>query len=405
MQKSVFDLNKKFLPKDKNSVKEVIILGSTGSVGSQALEICISNPEKFRVKALIAHKSIDDLIKQAVAVEPEYVVLSESEAAEKVKTALSSRKIKTKVLSGENAKKEVISEGCDIAITAIPGIQGLELTLEAIKYSKVLAFANKETIIYAGELMLELAEENKTCIIPIDSEHNAIFQILDGLEIEKIKKIILTASGGPLLNSELGEIKNASVQDVLKHPTWKMGRKISVDSATLFNKALEVMEASYLFGMRLDDIEVIIHPESIVHGMVRLHDGSLIMHAGARNMKLPISYALGWPNTGVFMEGLNLCDIGSLNFSAVDHQKFQIFQLAIDAAKRGVVQRITMNYANEVAVQMFLDGRIKFFEIYEFVKKAIDEVDGIAFELNTKEYCKSVQKICGYVEKLIFNHL
>lgn len=402
MQQSVFDLNKKFFPQENQMPRQVIILGSTGSVGSQAFDLCINNPKEFKVKALVSHGNVDELLKQVIAAEPEYVVLSEESSAKRLQQSLTNSK--TKILFGEQAKKDVIADGYDVAITAVPGIKGLSLTLDAIKYSKIVAFANKETVIYAGEMMLELAEKHQTCIIPIDSEHNAIFQILDGLNREKVGKIILTASGGPLLNYNYAQIKEASPEEVLKHPTWKMGRKISVDSATLFNKALEVIEASYLFGFPLDKIEAVIHPESIVHGMVRLHDGSLIMHAGARDMRLPISYALSWPNKGPFIDNLNLCEVGSLNFSDIDHERFPMFQLAINAAKSGYVSRIAMNYANEVAVQMFLDRKIRFLEMYEIVKEILEKIHNIEFELQANDHCKVVQMICDHVDGLFLRN-
>lgn len=362
--KNIFDLNKS-IDIQMKPLREVIILGASGSVGRQAFELCTTHTNKFKIKTLISGINIEETIRQALIAEPEYIVMANEDAARKVREVVNCR-----VLSGAIGRKEAISIGYDIAITAIPGINGLISTFDAIANAKIVAFANKETIIYAGEQLIEAAEKHRTCIIPIDSEHNAIFQILDGINQSKVDKIILTASGGPLLNRS--NFDNVTVEDVLKHPTWNMGQKISVDCATLMNKALEVIEASYLFGKNFDEIDIIIHPESIIHGMVKIRDGSLLIHASAADMKLPIAYALNWPEIGLFHRDLDLLTIGKLTFLEPSYDRFPLFMLAINAAKDSVKSRIIMNYANEVAVHLFLERKISFLMIYQIVDFALN---------------------------------
>ncbi len=397
MHQSVFNLNKNVGKIDNISQREVLLLGGSGSVGRQAFELCIEN--HLKIKTIISGKNALETIKQGIESKPEYIVMSDKTSADIVIKALKEHKIETKVLYGEDAQKEVISYGYNISITAVPGLQGLDLTFEAIKHSDLVAFANKETIIYAGELMIEYAKLYKTIIIPIDSEHNAIFQILDGMAQKSFKKIILTASGGPFLNKTSEEIRCDSVSDVLNHPTWKMGNKITVDSATLFNKALEVIEASYLFGASLDQIDVVIHPESVVHGMIQMNDASLLMHASAPDMKLPIAYALSWPNQSIFHKSLDLTEIGKLTFIKPDYDKFPMFRLAIDAAKDGHISRIIMNYANEIAVNMFLENKIKFFQIYEVVEFALHNL--VQKRFKEDNILKAVHNICDDVKNII----
>ena len=357
--KNIFNLNKSTkLTIDK--VREVLILGASGSVGKQAFELAIANPDKFKIKAIISGKNVDETIRQGLIAQPEYIVMASAKAAEEVRAS-----VVCKVLWGSTARDEIIALGYDVAITAIPGIDGLEATFKAIAYSKIVAFANKETIIYAGEKLIEEAEKHKTAIIPIDSEHNAIFQILDSIDQDRVEKIILTGSGGPLLNRF--DMEKITVEDVLKHPTWNMGKKISVDSSTMMNKALEVIEASYLFGRDIDEIGVIIHPESIIHGMVRLKDGSLLMHSAPADMKLPISYGLNWPYLGSYRNDLDLIKLGKLTFLEPNYEKFPLFKLAIKAAKAGMESRVIMNYGNEIAVNLFLEKKISFKDIYQVV--------------------------------------
>ena len=388
--KNIFNLNKS-ISLTKNPLKEILILGASGSVGRQAFELCISNPDKFKIKTLVSGKNVDETIRQALIAQPEYIVMADEVSAEKVRTAVG-----CKVLWGDSGRDEVISFGYDIAITAIPGIDGLEATFKAIAHSKVVAFANKETIIYAGEKLIEEAEKHKTAIIPIDSEHNAIFQILDGINQSHVEQIILTASGGPLLNRV--DMDKVTVEDVLKHPTWNMGKKITVDCATLMNKALEVIEASYLFGRNIDEIEIIVHPESIIHGMVRLKDGSLLMHSAPADMKLPLSYAINWPEVGSFNNNLDLIKVGKFTFLEPSYKKFPLFKLAINAAKKSIESRVIMNYANEIAVNLFLDSKISFKEIYEVVEFALNA--NIKFQ--GEKHFSDLRNMTALVKKAIF---
>lgn len=343
---SIFDLNRSMDIITKQ-IRDVIILGASGSVGRQAFDLCIANPDRFKIKTLVSGVNVDETIRQALIGKPDYIVMANESAAERVSDVIDN----CIVLYGDIGRKEAITAGYDIAITAIPGIDGVISTFDTIANAKIVAFANKETIIYAGDNLLKHAQQYNTCIIPIDSEHNAIFQILNGIDQSRFDKIILTGSGGPLLNRI--DFDKITLEEVLKHPTWNMGQKISVDSATLMNKALEVIEASYLFGMNFNDIDIVIHPESIIHGMVKMKDGSLLMHASAPDMKLPIAYALNWPEVGSFRRDLDLVNVGKLTFLEPDHNRFPLFKLALSAAEDSVKSRIIMNYANELAVNLF----------------------------------------------------
>jgi 1-deoxy-D-xylulose-5-phosphate reductoisomerase len=386
---SVFNLNKSISVKLPD-VRNVIILGASGSVGRQAFELSMARPDKFKIQALISGQNVEETIRQANLAKPQYVVMANEAAAAAVREAVS-----CKVMWGPKAQEEVISLGYDVAVTAIPGIDGLVSTFKAIAHSKVVAFANKETIIYSGERLVKEARKYGTCLIPIDSEHNAIFQILDTIDQARVEKIILTASGGPLLNRV--DMESVTVEDVLKHPTWNMGKKITVDCATLVNKALEVIEARYLFGMSFDQIDIVIHPQSIIHGMVRLQDGSLLMHASPPDMKLPISYGLSWPSAGVFNRPLNL--LGTLTFLEADYERFPLFKLAINAAKAGDIERVIMNYANELAVNLFLEKKISFKQIYDLVSFALEQ--NIQFKLEDESFFSNVKDICSLVKDRI----
>lgn len=391
---SIFKINQQIII-DNTFPKSVLLLGGSGSIGRQTFELCVAQPEKFRVKSIISGNNVQETIRQAKTVQPEFIVMATESAARAVQSEISN----VKVLFGDLSKKEVIATGHDIAITAIPGLNGLISTFDAIQHSKVVAFANKEVIVYTGELLLKFAQKYNTAIIPIDSEHHAIFQILHGLNnLENVKKIVLTASGGPFLHRK--NIKNVSIEDVLNHPTWRMGSKISVDCATLFNKALEVIEASYLFGMNLNDIEAIIHSESVVHGIIELKSGEIFMHASASDMKIPINAALNWPQKGSFYIPLNLTSVGRLNFQNIDHSQFPMFNLCIDAAKHGIITRIAVNYANELAVEMFLNSQIQFHEIYHVVNLGLNSSMNFKSE-NIFDTIDTIQSICTNVKMAI----
>jgi 1-deoxy-D-xylulose-5-phosphate reductoisomerase len=392
---SVFNLNKSIsvkLPKIRN----LIILGASGSVGRQTFELSMAEPDKFKIKAIVSGKNIEETIRQANLAKPDYIVMTNEDAAAAVREAVS-----CKVLWGPKGQDEVISLGYDIAISAIPGIDGLVSTFKAIANSKIVAFANKETIIYSGERLIKEARKYGTCIIPIDSEHNAIFQILDSIDQTRVDKITLTASGGALLNRV--DMSNIKVEDVLKHPTWNMGKKITVDCATLVNKALEVIEARYLFGMGFDNIDIIIHPQSIIHGIVTIKDGSTIMAGGPPDMKIPISYGINWPKIGTFSNRLNLSQMGNLTFFEPDYERFPLFKLAINAAKAGDIERIIMNYGNELAVNLFLNGAVQFKDIYELVSFALDSK--VQVESNSDNFFSYVKSICSLVEEKIIERV
>lgn len=349
-------------------MKGVAILGSTGSIGRSALEVIRSNPKRFRVVALAAGDNIALLKEQAEEFKPDFVSVSGKEAAAALGKAL-----KAPVGAGvEGAEEAARCKGADVVISAIAGAAGLIPTLAAIRAGKVIALANKETLVLAGALVMEEARRHGAKIIPVDSEHSAVFQSIAGQRREDIKRVVLTASGGPFLNRPVEELDGVTPAEALKHPRWSMGRKISIDSATLMNKGLEVIEASHLFGIPGSRISVVIHPQSIVHSMAEYVDGSIISQMSVPDMKGPIAYALSLPER---IEGatkpLDLSGL-RLDFMEPDLKRFPCLALAYDALQAGGTAPAALNAADEEAVGMFLNGRIPFTGIY----KVISEVMG-----------------------------
>ena len=349
-------------------MKKLIILGSTGSIGTQSLEV--AKKEGYEIVALAAGSNIKLLEQQAREFKPKYVAVGETAAAEELKIKLKDTSVK--VLSGNDGICEVASLSADVVINAIVGIAGLRPTLAAIEAKNTIALANKETLVTGGELVNKALKENNVKLLPVDSEHSAIFQSLQGVPSGSVSKILLTASGGPFYGKKISELENVTRAEALKHPNWSMGAKITIDSATLMNKGLEVIEAVHLFHVKPDDIEVLVHRQSILHSAVELSDGAVIAQLGTPDMKLPIQYAITYPErAGLCGERLSLTDIGTLTFEKPDYETFRCLPLCIDAIKQGGLKPVAANGANEAAVKLFLEDKIKFLQIAELVEMAI----------------------------------
>lgn len=355
-------------------MKKITVLGSTGSIGTQALEV-ISKSDEFRVLALAAGKNIKLLESQARRFMPQTVAVYDAAAASDLKAAL--RDTGIKVLSGEEGVIEAASAGADTVVTAIVGVAGLKPTVAAIKAGSDIALANKETMVTAGEIINGLCRRYGVKLLPVDSEHSAIFQSLQGAPEGSVKKIILTASGGPFYGKTVGELKNVTVAEALAHPNWSMGSKITVDSATLMNKGLEVIEAVHLFGVRPSDIEVVVHRQSILHSAVEFTDGAVIGQMGTPDMRVPIQYALTYPLRGASFERLSLTDIGTLTFERPDTDTFRSLPLCIKAIERGGLYPAAINGANEQSVKLFLEGRIGFTDIAELNEAAMENAKSV----------------------------
>lgn len=353
-------------------MKILSILGSTGSIGTQTLEIVRENPGRFKVEALAANSDIDRLEAQVREFRPGITAIRDEGSYKELKSRVGGL---TQVTTGlEGVVEAAAAEGSDTVVSAIVGIAGLLPTYKAIKAGKDIALANKETLVTAGRLITEEVRKNKVRMLPVDSEHSAIFQSLQGSRREEIAKLILTASGGPFRTKSPEQLERVTVQDALKHPNWTMGRKITVDSATLMNKGLEVIEARWLFDIMPEKIEVCVHPESIIHSAVEFVDGAVIAELGLPDMKLPIQYALTYPER-LPMGGrrLSLTDMGSLSFFKPDTGKFKCLELAMKALAMGDSACVVLNGANEEAVRLFLDGKIGFLDIGRLIEKTLDK--------------------------------
>jgi 1-deoxy-D-xylulose-5-phosphate reductoisomerase len=357
--------------------KRIALFGSTGSIGTQSLEVIKANPDAFEVEILTAHNNAELLISQALEFNPNAVNIVNEAKYEMVKTALAGTDIK--VFSGELALEELADfDSYDVMIAAIVGFAGLKPTLKAVEKGKVIALANKETLVVAGDIVMQKALENKAPIIPVDSEHSAIFQCLVGESRNPIEKIILTASGGPFLGKKPNFLVNVKRDHALQHPNWSMGAKITVDSATLMNKGLEMIEAKWLFNLKPEQIDVVIHPQSIIHSMVQFEDGSIKAQMGLPDMKLPIQYALGFPQRiKNDFPRLNFKKYPTFNFEEPDYKTFRNLGLAIDALQNGGNKACVLNAANEIAVWAFLKNRIGFLDITAVVEKTMDAISFI----------------------------
>lgn len=352
-------------------MQHIAILGSTGSIGTQTLQVIEANPGYFTVSVLAAHSNDILLEAQIEKFQPELAVLTDKSAAERLVSRYTG---KTRILSGEEGLIEAaIHPATDIVVTALVGFAGLRPTLAAIHAKKTIALANKETLVAAGEIVTKAAKDNGVAIIPVDSEHSAIFQCLQGIDTTSINKILLTASGGPFRTLKTDQLRAVTVADCLKHPNWSMGRKITVDSATLANKGLEVIEARWLFDVSYDQIEVVVHPQSIIHSMVELVDGCVLAQLGLPDMRAPIQYALTYPKRSSANFGrLDFSAINSLTFENPDTDTFSALAMAYEAGRKGGAYPCVFNAANETAVQAFLSGRIGFLHISEIIRHSLD---------------------------------
>jgi 1-deoxy-D-xylulose-5-phosphate reductoisomerase len=357
--------------------KRIAILGSTGSIGTQTLEVIAQNPDQFEVEVLTANNNIDLLVEQAKKYQPNMVVVANHCRYEKLAEALKNEPIK--IFAGKEALEQVVQlDTIDMVVTAMVGYSGLIPTLKAIEAGKHIALANKETLVVAGEIITREALKNKVSIYPVDSEHSAIFQCLAGEHMNEIEKIYLTASGGPFINYSQEQLEKATKADALKHPNWDMGAKITVDSASMMNKGFEVIEAKWLFDLKPEQIDVIVHPQSIIHSLVQFRDGSMKAQMGLPDMKLPIQYAMNFPNRlPSNFERFNFLDYPKLTFEQPNTKKFRNLALAFEALKAGGNLPCILNAANEIVVQAFLKEKIRFVDMPDLIEESMQKVSAI----------------------------
>ena len=355
--------------------KRLTILGSTGSIGTNTIAVIEANKNLLTVQYLTAGRNAERLIQQALHLQPKAVAIADENKYRKVKEALAGKNIE--VLSGRKGILEISArEDTDLVLNSIVGAPGLEPTYRALSAGKDIALSNKESLVMAGNIIMTLAAEKGLKLLPVDSEHSAIFQCLVGEDHKALNKILLTGSGGPFRTRNVNTFETIKPEDALKHPTWSMGRKITIDSSTMMNKGLEVIEAKWLFDVTLDQIEVVVHPQSIIHSMVEFVDGSIIGQMGLPDMKLPIQYAIFYPERkSVKWENTNFAKIGQMTFEAPDFTKFPCLKLAYEALKRGGSAPAILNVANEVAVYAFLDGKINYTGIPELIDKALGSIN------------------------------
>ncbi|MCM1034459.1 MAG: 1-deoxy-D-xylulose-5-phosphate reductoisomerase [Paludibacter sp.] len=354
--------------------KRIAILGSTGSIGTQALDVVRCNPDRFEIYALSANRSVDLLIKQAREFLPEVVCIADERCYERLKEALADMPIK--VFVGADAIAQTVTlPSVDIVLASMVGYAGLYPTIEAIKHGKTIALANKETLVVAGELICRLAQQYHAPILPVDSEHSAIFQSLAGEGDNAIEKILLTASGGPFRTLSKEQLKDVTAVQALKHPNWDMGAKVTIDSATMMNKGFEVIEAKWLFGVPVDKIQVLVHPQSIVHSAVQFADGSIKAQLGMPDMRLPIQYALAYPERlQSNFPRVDFTQMNNLTFEAPDTERFRNLALAYQAIERGGNAPCVLNAANEVMVQAFLADKVGFLQMSDIIERVMEKV-------------------------------
>lgn len=381
-------------------VRRIAIFGSTGSIGTQALEVIAANPSLFSVEILTAYNNDQLLIEQSLRFNPNIVVIGDEKKYLKVKEALASADIK--VFAGEKALEEAAAIDCyDLMMAAIVGYAGLRPTLQAIEIGKPVALANKETLVVAGDIIMRRALEKRVPVIPVDSEHSAIFQCLVGESRNRIEKIILTASGGPFLGRKPNYLVNVKREHALQHPNWNMGAKVSIDSATLMNKGLEMIEAKWLFNLQPSQIQVIIHPQSIIHSMVQFEDGSIKAQMGLPDMKLPIQYALSFPKRiANNFPRYDFKKVNTLTFEEPDLRTFRNLGLAIEALNKGGNLPAVMNAANEIAVYAFLRNRVNFLDMTDVIEKTMGKISFVQ-EPTLEEYFESDGEARNYAADLI----
>ena len=356
------------------TVKAISLLGSTGSIGTQTLDIVTDHPDEFRVVGLAAGRNVELLAQQIRQYQPQIVAISDAESLPALKAAIADLSPQPTLLAGQEGVIEVARHpAAEVVVTGIVGCAGLLPTIAAIEAGKDIALANKETLIAGGPVVLPLIQKHGVKLLPADSEHSAIFQCLQGVPAGGLRRILLTASGGAFRDLPVEKLASVTVADALKHPNWSMGRKITIDSATLMNKGLEVIEAHFLFGLDYDQIDIVIHPQSIIHSLIEVQDTSVLAQLGWADMRLPLLYALSWPERiYTNWEPLNLVKVGSLTFREPDHQKYPCMQLAYAAGRAGGCLPAILNAANEQAVALFLEEKIQFLDIPRLIERACD---------------------------------
>ena len=356
-------------------VKQLCILGSTGSIGTQTLDVVRAYPDRYSVYAICANRSVDKLVEQAKEFHPEVVCIADESLYEELSRQLSAVSFQGKIWAGADAIAEVVTmPSIDVVVASMVGYAGLRPTIEAIKAGKTIALANKETLVVAGEIICELAQQYHTPILPVDSEHSAIFQSLVGEDRSEIEKILLTASGGPFRTFSLEQMQHVTAADALKHPNWDMGAKITIDSASMMNKGFEVIEAKWLFGVPVEKIQVLVHPQSIVHSAVQFTDGAIKAQLGAPDMRLPIQYALSFPERlASDFPRADLLALKDLTFEAPDLDRFPNLALAYEAMRRGGNMPCVLNAANEVVNLAFREGRCGFLQMSDIIVKTMDQ--------------------------------
>ena len=380
--------------------KKIAILGSTGSIGKNALRVIEALGDDYELTAITANTSVELLAEQVRKYKPKYAAIVDDSFTDKLAELISG--CDTKIVSGQSPMEQIATmSDVNTVVTAVVGAAGLSATIAAAKAGKLLAIANKEPLVIAGELLMKTARANDSTIVPVDSEHSAIFQSLQAGHHDEISKLILTSSGGPFRTATKEQIQNATIEDALNHPTWDMGPKITIDSATMMNKALEVIEARWLFDVPVDMIDVLIHPESVVHSLVEFVDGSVMAQLGTPDMCLPIQYALTYPSRAKGISThLDLGKLGSLNFHEPDFEVFGSLKLCYEVAREGGSAPVVFNAANEQAVAQFLDGQIKFHQIIEMVEEALNVHKG-ADSLSLDELLETDIWARNFVKSLI----
>ncbi len=357
--------------------KKIAILGSTGSIGTQALEIIRNYPDKFQVEVLVANTNIDLLAQQSIEFEPNFVVIGDKSKYSELKEKL--EKYPIKVYAGQESVEQIAGLDCvDIVLSAMVGFAGFIPTIRAAQSGKIIALANKETLVVGGHILTDIISKNKSTIIPVDSEHSAIFQCLVGEDLNNVEKLILTASGGPFRGKDIKFLRTVTPEMALKHPNWNMGNKVTIDSASLMNKGLEVIEAHWLFGIKPAKIDVVIHPQSVIHSLVEFIDGSIKAQIGVPNMRIPIQYALDYPDrTFCDKHRFSFTDFPNLSFEKPDLNTFKNLSIAYECLKKGGNAPCIMNAANEVAVELFLKKTINFTQIPELINETLECVEFI----------------------------
>jgi len=357
----------------KDAPRRITILGSTGSIGCSTIDLIKRDPEAYKVEALTANRNVDALAEQARLLDAQFVAIGDPDRYEDLKLALSGRN--AEVAAGPEAIVEAAARGADWVMAGIVGAAGLKPTLEAVRQGAVVALANKECLVCGGDLMLDEISRSGATLLPVDSEHNAIFQVFDFDRRDSVEKIILTASGGPFRTTSIEDMAKVTPAEAVAHPNWDMGAKISVDSATMMNKGLELIEAYYLFGLPEDKIDILVHPQSIIHSMVAYVDGSVLAQLGSPDMRTPISYTLAWPQRMVAPSArLDLGKIATLTFEPPDSERFPALRLAREALKAGGAAPTILNASNEVAVAGFLDNNLGFLDIPRIVAETLEKM-------------------------------